>query len=120
MCDKCANIEQELGTTELEQGEQLEGSEFHTDSSEIILPPIELSFDYFEDSEDFQRGISEAMHLCGYITAIANTGISSLEILGFLMNKDTIEMNIKLAEINKEMAIAVSKNQLVNLEKNQL
>jgi hypothetical protein len=117
MCEVCEKIEKELGGTELEQ---LEALEVQNNSNEIILPPIELPFEYFEDSEDFQRGVKDAMYMAGFITTIANTGISSVEALGYLLNKDTIEMNIKLSEINRETSIEVSKNQLVNLEKQQL
>jgi hypothetical protein len=114
MCDDCK--ENELN----EQEEQFEELEISNDFNEIILPPIELPFDYFENSENFQKGIDDAMYIAGYITTLANTGISSTDVLEFMMNRETIEMNIKLAEINKTANIEISKNQVLNVEKNQI
>jgi hypothetical protein len=114
MCDDCK--ENELN----EQEEQFEELEIPNNSNEIILPPIELPFEYFENSENFQKGIDDAMYIAGYITTLANTGISSTDVLEFMMNRETIEMNIKLAEINKTANIEISKNQVLNVEKNQI
>jgi hypothetical protein len=117
MCEDCKERDLELVEKQEHQFEELEVS---NDSNEIILPPIELPFEYFENSENFQKGINDAMYLAGYITTIANTGISSTDVLEFLMNRETIEMNIKLAEINKSASIEVSKNQVLTIEKNQI
>lgn len=116
MCEDCKETDLELIEEQEQQFEALE----NYNNNEIILPPIELPFEYFENSENFQKGVNDAMYLAGYITTIANTGISSTDVLEFLMNRETIEMNIKLAEINKSANIEVSKNQVLTVEKNQL
>ncbi len=54
------------------------------------------------------------------ITALLNSGVDQNFVLDYLLNKQTIEHNIKTAEINKEMNIEIAKNQRLVAEKHEL
>ena len=113
MCDNCQDNLQEINSEELLE-------ELQSNPNEIILPPIELPSEYFEESPEFQEGLRDGMKYAGFITALANTGISSVDVLGLLINRETIEMNIKIAEINSKATIESSKNQSIMIEKQQI
>lgn len=117
MCEHCEDIQ--------EQDEQYQ-EEFCDDllenqgvTADFALPSFEIPMEFY-DSEKFFKGIDDASYMAGFITALANTGIPSIEVLAYLIQKDTIEMNLKMAEINKEANIAVSKNTVLVQEKNQI
>jgi hypothetical protein len=83
------------------------------------LQPIELDLDEF-DAEDFQRGIKDTSYIAGVITAFLNTGVSESFVLDYLLSKDSIDHNIKVAEINKSMNVEMSKNAKLAQEKFEL
>jgi hypothetical protein len=83
------------------------------------IPPFEIDLlDY--DVEEFNRGIKETSYLAGMITAMLNVGVSESFVLDYLLSKDTIAHNIKVAEINKETNIEISKNQKATQDKYEL
>ena len=106
------NKEQILGIDEDQIQEMLGGSDDK-------LPPIEIAIEDY-DMEEFKRGLNEASHLAGTITAILNTGVSEGFVLDYLLNKENITHNIKVAEINKEMNIEMSKSQKATQDKFEL
>lgn len=83
------------------------------------LPPIEIPFEWY-DTEKFYQGINDFSYVAGAITALLNTGVSESFVLDYLLSKDSIEHNIKVANINKEMNILVAKTQKINAEKYEL
>lgn len=82
------------------------------------LPPIEIPFEFY-DADKFHQGIRDTSHIAGVITALLNTGVSE-SLLDYLLSKDSIEHNIKVAEINKSMNVEMSKNAKVAQEKYEL
>jgi hypothetical protein len=83
------------------------------------LPPIEIPFEFYDDKQ-FYQGIKDTSHIAGVITALLNTGVSESFVLDYLLSKDTIAHNIKVAEINKETNIEVAKNAKLAQEKYEL
>jgi hypothetical protein len=83
------------------------------------LQPIELDLDEF-DEEEFNRGVKETSYIAGVITAFLNTGVSESFVLDYLLSKDSIAHNIKVAEINKSMNIEVAKNAKLAQDKYEL
>lgn len=83
------------------------------------LPLIEINLEDY-DMDEFQRGISDASYVSGYIVALLNTGLSEAAVMDFLLNQETIKHNLETARINKEMNIEMSKNQRIQVEKNEL
>jgi hypothetical protein len=91
--------------------------EYMNDSDK--LPPIEIPFEFY-NTDDFYKGIEDYSYISGAITALLNTGVSESFVLDYLLHKQTIEHNLKAAELNKEMSIEISKNQRIMTEKNEL
>lgn len=118
MCNNCKEDIKEVDSQELLNG--AEEIELQANPNEIILPPIELPFEYFEESEEFQKGVKDGMYLAGYITTLLNVGISSTDVLSMLINRETIEMNIKLAETNAKATVEAAKHQSIMIEKQQI
>jgi hypothetical protein len=83
------------------------------------LPPIEIPFEFY-DTDQFYKGIADTSHIAGVITALLNTGVSESFVLDFLLSRETIAHNVKVAEINKEMNIDVAKNAKLTQEKYEL
>ena len=83
------------------------------------LPPMEIPFEWYDDKE-FHQGIKDTSHIAGVITALLNTGVSESFVLDYLLSKDTIAHNIKVAEINKDMNVQVAKNAKLAQEKYEL
>jgi hypothetical protein len=83
------------------------------------LPPIEIPFEFY-DTDEFYRGINETSYISGVVTALLNTGVSESFVLDYLLSKDSIAHNIKVAEINKSMNVEVAKNAKLAQEKYEL
>jgi hypothetical protein len=83
------------------------------------LPPIEIPMEFY-DTDQFYQGIKDTSHIAGVITALLNTGVSESFVLDYLLSKDTIGHNIKVAEINKDMNIQVAKNAKLTQDKYEL
>jgi hypothetical protein len=107
-------IKEEILEIDSDQLEELLGG-----SDNDKLPPIEIAMEHY-DTDEFYRGIHETSHLAGVITAILNAGVSEGFVLDYLLNKATIEHNIKAAELNKEMNIEVARNQRIVADKHEL
>jgi hypothetical protein len=83
------------------------------------LPPIEIPFEFY-DTDEFYQGIKDTSHIAGVITALLNTGVTESFVLDYLLSKDSIAHNIKVAEINKSMNVEVAKNAKLAQEKYEL
>jgi hypothetical protein len=83
------------------------------------LPPIEIPFEFYDDKQ-FYQGIKDTSHIAGVITALLNTGVTESFVLDYLLSKDSIAHNIKVAEINKSMNVEMSKNAKLSQEKYEL
>ena len=83
------------------------------------LPPIEIPFEWY-DTDQFYKGVKDASYSAGVITALLNAGVSESFVLDYLLSKDSIEHNIKVAEINKSMNVEVAKNAKLSQEKYEL
>lgn len=83
------------------------------------LSPIEIDIDTYNE-ELFFKGIDDASYISGFITALFNTGMNGEEILTYLINKETIEYNLKSIQLNNATQIEIAKNQKVLLEKEEL
>jgi hypothetical protein len=107
-------IKEEILEIDSEQLEELLGG-----SDNDKLPPIEIPFEFFDEKE-FYRGIDDTSHLAGVVTALLNTGLSEQAVMDYLLNKATIEHNIRAAEINRDMNVEVARNQRLVAEKHEL
>lgn len=99
--------------------EELEGLVEETNYTDTLLPPIEIDLDTY-NQEDFMKGIDDASYLAGFITGILNAGVSEEFVLTYLINKETIEYNIKSIELNNKANVEISKNQKIMLERQEL
>jgi hypothetical protein len=123
MSDKCENnLEttpsediKELSMGDLQQLQDLVEQE----TQEEMLPVIGMEFEDFHQ-EEFARGIKDASWIAGFYTTCKNAGMYGSDIVNILINRETIEHNLRSSEINSKMNIEMSKNQAINLEKNQL
>jgi hypothetical protein len=88
-------------------------------SADDKLPPIEIPFEFY-DTDEFYRGIHETSYLAGKITAILNAGFSEASALDLILSMETVKHNIKVAEINRETSVEVSKNAKLSQEKYEL
>jgi len=120
--------EKELIYTPENQNEEIVSIPLNSDVSEcnydIIIPPFELNTDSISDAQfdekEFKKGIKDISFICGQITGLINCGISPIEALGFVVNRETIQHNLDSAKISKEMNIEVAKHQSIQLDKTQL
>jgi hypothetical protein len=101
--------------TSEELGELLSGSE-QTDDK---LPPFLMELEDY-DLDEFKRGLKETSYLAGKITAILNAGFSEASALDLILSMETVKHNIKVAEINRETSVEVSKNAKLSQEKYEL
>lgn len=113
MCEENMNmeVENQEGVQEVTLDELLQNAS----QGEIVIPPVELDIENLKDiqinKKEFQAGIKDGSRLAGYITALKNVGFDNESVLSLLLNKDNIDHNIKIAEINNEANIEISKNQ---------
>lgn len=112
MCDNCReeiNVQQD-------NLQEVEYEDF------IGFTPIELFKEDVEflgyDADEFQNGIDSVSFICGQLSAFINCGLSPEMALNYIMSKEINENNIKISEISKSMNIEVSKNQVINVDKN--
>lgn len=84
-----------------------------------LLPPFELELEDY-NTESFIKGIDDASHICGVITAMLNTGVSEEFILTYLINKENIQCTLDSIKMNNETNIEIGKNQKIMLEKQEL
>lgn len=83
------------------------------------LPPIKIEVEQY-DLDEFDRGIKETSYIAGKITALFNAGLSEGSVLEYLLSTESINHNIKVAKINKEMNVEMSKNHKATQEKYEL
>ena len=69
-------------------------------------------------TEEFQEGINEMSKKCGMITALINCGITPDMAFSYFIEKETMEYNLKLAEMKNKTDIECAKNIEANNEKN--
>jgi hypothetical protein len=120
MCENCnkENIEKsELSDEQLEQLQSAMEGLSETDPQEEMFPVIEIEMSDY-DQDEFTRGIKDASYISGFFSACKNSGMYSADIISILLNRETIEHNLKTANINKEMNIEMSKNQSIQVDKN--
>jgi hypothetical protein len=118
MCDNCQEkMIIENPDEEYENLDMLDSLEGTYENS--FLPPLIIPVEQY-DNEDFYRGFKAYQEIAGAIVALTNVGIHPSEALGFITNRETMVHNLEVGKINKEMNIEVSKNTLINAEKNSL
>jgi len=74
----------------------------------------------FSDSEKFQKGVDEALLLCGMYTTFINFGLSEDKAYELTISRQVSGFNMELAKENNNTSTQISKNQSVALEKTQL
>ena len=98
-------------------------SEFAEQQSDKILP-IEFStenlVDVKFDEKAFQEGMSEISKTCGIISGLFNVGCGEAFVLDYLLNQQTIDYNLKNAEITKDMNVEIARHQKVIMDKQEL
>lgn len=115
MCDNC-----EVREIESIEEQEMESPEYISGNYEnSFISPFEIPIEAY-DTDRFYKGIEEFSELCGKITALVNVGIHPSEALGYIMNQENIKHGADIAVITKDMNVEMSKNQIINFEKNQL
>jgi len=99
-----------------EQLEELLGGQ---DSEPEKLPYIMIDLEDY-DIEEFNRGIKETSYLAGKVTSLINCGLSEQAVIDLLLNQETIDYNIRAAQINKDMNVEVAKSQRTTQDKYEL
>jgi len=72
------------------------------------------------DIDKFQSGVDSVTEMCGAITALQNTGIKTELAVEILMNFKAMEAELKAMDVSSKMNIEVSKNQGIQIEKQQI
>jgi len=67
--------------------------------------PLIFEEDEFTESEDFQSGVNKAMGVCGIYSTLVSNGIATDDAVNLIISMLNVEMNIKIAELNKEAQI---------------
>lgn len=89
------------------------------DCDDIGFPCILDTFPKY-DFEKFQTGVNNMSELCGKITALQNVGLSALEAVKTLNDRETIDLEIEAIKISAKASIEVSKNTSVSIDKQQI
>ena len=127
MSDK--NVDEKIELNKEEFQDELVSKEQQYTMEELMnsvstIPPMELDISNLSaikyDKKEFQAGVNSMSLFAGAITSLINCGLSSHDALDFLVNERTIEMNLKLNAENNKTSIIVSRNQVVQNEKNQI
>lgn len=71
-------------------------------------------------SDEFQEGISQALKICGMYSTLVSFGIDEDKAYELTLNAQTIEHNLKNTQMVNDTSIEVSKNQIIQVEKNTL
>ena len=104
--------------------DNLESNQMQNDelaSVEYFIPmDVDAVMGLKYDKKEFERGIKEASYIAGFISCLANAGVSPVETLGYFMNKDNIEHNQKLQDKINKSALEVAKEQSIKVENIQL
>lgn len=108
-------LEQNIKEMSMEELQEL----INQEPQEEMLPVIGMEFEDFHQ-EEFRRGIKDASWIAGFYTTCKNAGMYGSDIVNILINRETIAHNLEANEITSKMNIEISKNQAINLEKNQL
>jgi hypothetical protein len=110
MCEEC-NQEVVLENTEPMQDYVVD---------EAMYNPIDMDVESVwglpYDKKEFQRGINDVSRVCGSITALKLVGLPWDLIMDYLALKDSVKMNLDVANVN----LKIAEKQQVNLEKTQL
>lgn len=101
---------------ELLDVEESDGKEFIMDQRQLAdlmaepssNPNVVLELEDY-DMEAFQKGIDDHSYIAGAITAVLNAGVTEQFALEYLLNRDTINYNLKASEINKDLNIQLAK-----------
>ena len=118
------NQEQEL-MEEVESQEQ----EYFTqdevyDIIEQVTPKIEVNTDdvqgYCIDEQEYVAGIQSMSFLVGQIAVLKSVGVSEDFIREMILNRETIEHNQSLQQMNNDSSERLAKIQQVQLEQNQV
>lgn len=121
MCEQC-----ETGETELDKEQsptQFQGEDNQTVT--LVFEPIgidteNLAEDVEFDNDEFRRGLKEASYLGGLYTGLLNAGFPLEDASNYIFAKMNADMNIKIAELNSQAQIQVSKNKSEVIDNQQL
>ncbi|MED3562263.1 hypothetical protein [Bacillus xiapuensis] len=83
------------------------------------LPPFQMELEDY-NFEEFKRGINDTSYIAGVITALFNAGLGESSVLDYLLSNKTIDHNIEVAKINREMNVEVAKNAKLANDKYEL
>jgi hypothetical protein len=115
MCNDC----EDRNLDNVEEQELAETGYISGSYDNSFLEPLEIPLESY-DTEKFFKGVEDFSELAGKITALVNVGIHPSEALGYIVGLEGNKCTLEIAKITKEMNIEMSKNQIINFEKNQL
>jgi len=123
MSDKNVELEKDLVPQEESTNEE---QEFNMEDfvSSMVMPPIELNAGNLTgvkyDKKEFQAGLTSMSKSAGALTALINSGLSSALAVDYLINSETIKMNLALNVENNKASIQISKNTLTQAQNQTL
>lgn len=126
MCDNCA-IEQdkEIEITDEQIAEMLGSLQSQQKEQELIFFRDPIEFDEEEmtmltNTKEFIEGQSLGAKLAGLYSTLVNFGFEMNSAMEVVMNQQTIEHNLEVQNISKDMNVDMAKFQSIQVEKNQL
>ena len=94
------------------------------DIIEQVTPKIEVNTDdvqgYCIDEQEYIAGVQSMSFLVGQIAVLKSVGVSEDFIREMILNRETIEHNQSLQQMNNESSERLAKIQQVQLEQNQV
>ena len=128
-CGKVVLNNEELPVENLEENEEISDID-----SRFVEIEIEKELDrldsliYFDEdtkqalveSNEFQKGISDSLLLCGMYSNFINFGIPEEKAYELTISHQISCLNLEMAKENNRASIEIAKNQVVAMEKTQL
>lgn len=133
MCTQCGGIEkhedESFDKFEMTSDEDimglLQGDSQPKDNGEPIMfrEPLELDdpeITEIYNSDEYIEGVKIGARLSGIYTTLLNFGVDIMVANTVVMNQQAIDSNERIAKINSNMNVEMSKNQILQADKNNL
>ena len=119
MCDECKNIindEEALDTEEMTDTIP----DMETEELYFAEPIIFDDTSFFEENDEFKKGVQDASWFAGFYATLISSGMSNKEAFTCLFTKMEFDLTNKVSETNAKATIESAKNAQISLEKTQI
>jgi hypothetical protein len=102
-------IDEELEAQDIKIEDGSNQSDYMNTTNKVFFALPNMLDDDYIDTDEFQEGIKKAAGMAGMYTIFVNSGMADEDAVNLIRQTMNSELAVRLAEINKEAAEALSK-----------